>query len=1049
MPEPNQPGIERPAALAPRGPSPPFYRLVALFEWCSKKKLELRRRYLASWFDNWRNFVGPDLYPVMRLLLPQKDRERATYGFKEATLAKAFISSFGMSERSPDGQSLIHWKRPEENTQKAVGDFPSVLFQVINARSSVMQGTLTIEQVNNLLDDLSSSFRVSGKALIDRVFKTFAQECTANEIRWIVRIILKDLNIGMKENTVFGVFHPDATDLYNSCSNLQKICYDLHDPKHRLNASDKCVTLFQPFQPMLCGRTGATAESVKLMLADKNDKGFIMEEKLDGERIQLHKRGNEFFLCSRHIGKDYTYLYGNSYDTGSLIPYIQDAFHPMLQDLVLDGEMMVWDPEVEKYLPFGNLKTSALDKTPGPGRPHPCFKIFDVLYLKLKGAKNPTILTERTLAVRLGALKDEITGPNGKRTRLFREIPGRLEFALQRIGKTQKDVEAFLQEVVEERGEGLVLKRHLSPYVLGGRDNTQWVKVKPEYMDDMGESVDVIVLAGEYGRGRRGGRISSLICGVRAEHLREDANEATYQTFCRVGTGLNFEEYDWINKKPWKKLNKNKFPDWMSVSPIGTDDKGDVYLLPEDSFILSVKAASINSTEQYGCGQTLRFPRCKGIRHDLTVDDCLTKAKGMFIAFAPARMRLNHHVCGFSPAKKRKTIVQKRAIVSSAHKGADLEDIEKQSSLFEDMKFFVTAGSVRHPSHSLVPLFISRRIHENGGTYSQLKSTEGAYIIYGGIDDTLPVVNIKKKGEQDIIKAEWIQDSIAAGTVLPLAKRFFHYATEQRQSDLDYLSGETTSMDVDDEGEPTEDEDEEDAKPSKFLSAHRASSSKRALIDDDEDDDSELPNDVTSLEWILAGRNSYDDTKDSWNTEVKYEDVGDFGDGSATESEADEDDYDFIDGHDAQSQNLIQGGAGRGSPETVGDNNGDLEMGEDSAAHTYDPDRLFRHLVFYLDSPKNAETHGMGVSAKPGVREAAEKEFARIERLICENGGIVTSNLAEGKLTHVVLFKRDITRRVALMRMTSIPKRRHLVLTSFVSGCVDEECLLDEDAFAP
>lgn len=44
----------------------------------------------------------------------------------------------------------------------------------------------------------------------------------------------KDLNIGMKENTVFSVFHSDAMDLYNSCSDLQKICYDLADPEHRL-----------------------------------------------------------------------------------------------------------------------------------------------------------------------------------------------------------------------------------------------------------------------------------------------------------------------------------------------------------------------------------------------------------------------------------------------------------------------------------------------------------------------------------------------------------------------------------------------------------------------------------------------------------------------------------------------------------------------------------------------------------------------------------------------------------------------------------------------
>lgn len=62
---------------------------------------------------------------------------------------------------------------------------------------------------------------------------------------------------------------------------------------------EKLIKLFKSFQPMLCGRSNTTQEAVKLMLADKNDNGFIMEEKLDGERIQLHKRGNEFYFCSR------------------------------------------------------------------------------------------------------------------------------------------------------------------------------------------------------------------------------------------------------------------------------------------------------------------------------------------------------------------------------------------------------------------------------------------------------------------------------------------------------------------------------------------------------------------------------------------------------------------------------------------------------------------------------------------------------------------------------------------------------------------------------
>lgn len=56
----------------------------------------------------------------------------------------------------------------------------------------------------------------------------------------------------------------------------------------------------------------------------------------------------------------------------------------------------------------------------------------------------------------------------------------------------------------------------------------------------------------------------------------------SYRTFVRIGTGLTLEDYDWINEKPWKPLDVNNIPDWLEVAPEGTDDKGHVYLEPEE-----------------------------------------------------------------------------------------------------------------------------------------------------------------------------------------------------------------------------------------------------------------------------------------------------------------------------------------------------------------------------------------------------------------------------------------------------------------------------------
>ena len=170
--------------------------------------------------------------------------------------------------------------------------------------------------------------------------------------------------ISVKENTVFGVFHPDAYDLFNTCSDLKKVAWELCDPHHRLNdevswvcvlsltlnlcsfLQDKAAQLFRAFAPMICKRpTKKIEESVKEM----QGRAFIIEEKLDGERIQLHKWGNEYFFCSRSVccvshgkllryvcrkGKDYTYLYGKHVGTGSLTPYIDVAFDERVDEYV-------------------------------------------------------------------------------------------------------------------------------------------------------------------------------------------------------------------------------------------------------------------------------------------------------------------------------------------------------------------------------------------------------------------------------------------------------------------------------------------------------------------------------------------------------------------------------------------------------------------------------------------------------------------------------------------------------------------------------------------
>jgi DNA ligase-4 len=109
----------------------------------------------------------------------------------------------------------------------------------------------------------------------------------ALQLKWLIRIILKDLKIGVKGHIVLEAFHPDATNLYNFTSSLEEVCEKLNDPKKRIN--EILIQLFQPCYPML----GEKAKPNKIEALLKNQ-SFYIETKYDGERFQLHKSKDKY-----------------------------------------------------------------------------------------------------------------------------------------------------------------------------------------------------------------------------------------------------------------------------------------------------------------------------------------------------------------------------------------------------------------------------------------------------------------------------------------------------------------------------------------------------------------------------------------------------------------------------------------------------------------------------------------------------------------------------------------------------------------------------------
>ena len=480
-------------------------------------------------------------------------------------------------------------------------------------KAALIVGNMSIAEVNHQLDKLSAAQKEEQQVPI---FADFYRNMNPDELMWLIRIILRQMKVGATERTFFSIWHPEAEQLFNISSNLRRVCWELYDPSVRLEGDDKGVTLMQCFQPQLAQfQIQSMQKMVEKMRPTEKDDEFWIEEKLDGERMQLHmisddsvQGGKRFAFWSRKA-KDYTYLYGNSFEdeNSALTRHLKHAFDERVQSIILDGEMVTWDPELDVMLEFGTLKTAAIaqQKNPFSTGPRPLYKVFDILYVNGKPITN-YILRERRKTLET----------------IVKNVERRMEIHPYKPAHKATEIEPYLHQVVAERAEGLVLKNPRSAYRLNSR-NDDWMKVKPEYMDGFGEDLDCIVIAGYYGSGRRGGRLSSFMCGLRVDenHVRQGANPVKCFSFFKVGGGFTGADYAAIRHHTEHKWHSwdPKRPPTEFIELAGGElqyERPDVWIKPDESVVLAVKAAQVTATDQFRTGYTLRFPRFKKLRLD-------------------------------------------------------------------------------------------------------------------------------------------------------------------------------------------------------------------------------------------------------------------------------------------------------------------------------------------------------------------------------------------------------------------------------------------------
>ncbi|ODA81269.1 hypothetical protein RJ55_04233 [Drechmeria coniospora] len=739
---------------------------------------EQRRHIIDRFITRWRKEVGGDFYPALRLILPDKDGDRGVYGLKENAIGKLLVKLMKIDKNSDDGYSLLHWKIPGQTmASRLAGDFAGRCFEVLSKRPMRTDvGDMTVAEVNEQLDKLSAS---TGEAENLAIFETFYRRMNAEEMMWLIRIILKQLKVGATEKTLLHLWHPDGEALFSVSSSLRRVCWELHDPELRLEQAEAAMSLMQCFQPQLAQfQMPATFQKmIHLLRVTEDDAEYWIEEKLDGERMQMHMvedpdhpGGSRFRFWSRKA-KDYSYLYGDGFlDADSaLTRHLRGAFAAGVRNLILDGEMITWDMAVDKIVPFGTLKTAALAERQNRSRSdaagqRPVFRVFDILYL------NDKQLTQYTLRDRRHALE-----------RAVMPVSRRLEIHEYTAATSADAIEPMLRDVVANASEGLVLKNPRSMYRLNSR-NDDWLKVKPEYMSEFGESLDCLVIGGYYGSGKRGGTLSSYLCGLRVtpNHVRAGANPEKCFSFFKVGGGFRAEDYAEI-----RHHTEGRWIDWDAKNPPSEYielaggrsrqlERPDVWIRPKDSVVVSVKATSAGPSDSFARGVTLRFPRLRRLRMDRAWDSALTLDE-----FEELRLQVDEasksKAMTVEDRKRRNPKRVKRELIIAGEDGAPAALEGPRSHLFDGLAFCVLSESTKPYKRTKAQL--EALIKDNGGSVSQ---RAGERMVLVGDKKVVKVASLIKGGGVDIIRPRWIKDCLetADGFLLPYEERHLLHATE-------------------------------------------------------------------------------------------------------------------------------------------------------------------------------------------------------------------------------------------------------------------------------
>ncbi|MBO0889200.1 ATP-dependent DNA ligase, partial [Candidatus Bathyarchaeota archaeon] len=420
-------------------------------------------------------------------------------------------------------------------------------------QQKLTENPLTIGDVYSTLEKIAE---VSGSKSRDKkagLLQTLLTQASPLESEFLVRMMLGEMRIGVVE----GV-------LLDSISEASGVPRELVRRAHMLQGDIGAVAslaiskgtsalerislrLFVPVKPMLA----EMAEDARDVLTEHRD-GTAFEYKFDGARIQIHRRNETVRIFSRRLT-----------DVTDSIPEIVDFARTQVKssEFLVEGELVATGT-AGRPIPFQDLMRRFR-------RVHGIESMATKIPLKL--------YLFDALEVDGKTLIDE---PYSERWKALSEIVSEECLAPRIITSDIDKIEAFMRSALKEGHEGLMAKSLNSTYSIGARGK-KWFKIKPS------DRLDVVIVAADWGSGRRVGWLSNYHLAVR------NADTGEFMVVGKTFKGLTDAEFETVTKRLQELKTR--------------DGRYTVYVKP--SIVAEVAYNEIQKSPRYKSGFALRFAR--------------------------------------------------------------------------------------------------------------------------------------------------------------------------------------------------------------------------------------------------------------------------------------------------------------------------------------------------------------------------------------------------------------------------------------------------------